>query len=64
MDVKSVLELHVESVYRGTQIQLNIPENQFVRLTANFVLLRVIVKAARLIIVLTSTQIYANSIAV
>ena len=64
MDVKSVLELHVESVYSGTQIQLNIPENQFVRLTANFVLLRVIVKAARLIIVLTSTQIYANSIAV
>ena len=64
MDVKSVLEIHVKYIYKGTIIQLNIPVNQFVRLTATFVLLRVIVKAARLIIVLILTQAYANSNAV
>ncbi len=64
MDVKSVLKINVKNVYKGTIIQLNIPVNQFVRLTATFVLLRVIVKAARLIIVLILTQAYANSNAV
>ena len=64
MDVKSVLVLHVKSVCKGTPIQISTTVNQFVVLTVTIVLLQIIVKAAKLFIVLTSTQIYANSIAV